>query len=160
MTEKLYPYTFKDTGVHVLIRKVSPLLVVELQKAFPPPVPPRQMVEVGGKMVEESNPSHPDYQEALTRYSSDFELRVRRLLIARGVVIPGENTTWKDEVRELKDFWLETYGKELEGDDKLIYIAHIAIGTDADMTELISAIVQRSQPSEEAVTAAKDSFPG
>ena len=160
MTEKLYPFIFQDTGVEVFIKKVSPLLVVELQKAFPAPVPPRQRVEIGGEWVEEPNPAHPDHVQALEQYSVEFEQRVRKLLISRGVVIPEANTTWRDEVKELRQFWMDTYGKELDGDDKAVYIAHIAIGTDADMTDLLSKILQRSQPTEEAVASAKDSFPG
>ena len=160
MTEKLYPFEFKDTGVMVMVRKVSPMLVVELQKAFPAPTPPRQKVEVAGEMVEEPNPSHPDHLEALNVYSREMEGRIRQLLITRGVIIPEANTTWKDEVKELRKFWLDIYGKELEGDDKSVYISNIAVGTDLDLTDLLAAILQRSQPTEVAVSAAKDTFQG
>lgn len=160
MTDKLWPFEFRDTGVTVYIRKVSPMLVVELQKAFPPPVPPRQRVEIGGEFVEEPNPAHPDYLDAMKAYNVEFEQRVRKLLINRGVIIPEVNTTWKDEVAELRQFWLDTYGKELEGDDKSLYISYLAVGTDADLTDLLTAIMQRSQPTEAEVSAAKASFQG
>lgn len=160
MTEKLYPFTFKDTGVEVFIRKVSPMLVVELQKAFPPPAPPRQKVEIGGEMVEETNPADPDFADAVKAYNTEFEQKVRRLLITRGVVFPEGNTTWRDEVKELRKFWLDTYEKELEGDDKTVFISYLAVGTDADLSDLLTAIMQRSQPTEGEVSAAKASFPG
>lgn len=160
MTDKLYNYTFKDTGIRVQIRKVSPMSVVELQKAFPAPTPPRQRVEVGGEWMEESNPSDPDYLAAKERHGQELEMRVRQLMIRRGVIIPPDNVTWQDEVKEFRAFWLETYGKELEGDDKEIYISHIAIGTDSDYVELVDAITRRSQPTEGEVAAARSSFPG
>ena len=157
---ELTAFTFKDTGVKVQIKKVSPLLVVELQKAFPPPTPPRQRVQIGDEWTEEPNPAHPDYTEAMGRYSQEMEMRVRRLLINRGVVIPEDGNDWKAEVTELRAFWLDTYGKELEGDDKTVYISNIAVGTDQDLSDLLTAIMQRGQPTEEVVAAAKASFPG
>ena len=93
-------------------------------------------------------------------YNRQFEMRVRRLLISRGVVIPGENKTWEEEVGDLRAFWKAEYGQELEGDDKTIFISYIAVGTDSDLTDLLAAIMQRSQPTEAAVAAAKASFPG
>jgi hypothetical protein len=110
--------------------------------------------------VIESNPAHPDYVATMNEYNREFEMRVRRLLIKRGVEIPGENKEWQDEVTELRDFWREEYTKELEGDDKMLYISYIAVGTDGDLTDLLGAIMQRSQPTEAAVAAAKASFPG
>jgi hypothetical protein len=160
MTEKLYNYTFKDTGVRVQIRKVSPMLVVELQRSFPAPTPPRQRVEVAGEMVEEANPSDPDYIAAKERHGQELEMRVRKLMIQRGVIIPPDNTGWQAEVAELKAFWLETYGAELEGNEKELYVSHIAIGTDSDYLELVEAITRRSQPTEGEIAAAKASFPG
>ena len=157
---ELTAFTFKDTGVKVLIKKVSPLLVVELQKAFPPPAPPRQRVQIGDEWAEEPNPAHPDYTEAMAKYSQEMEMRVRMLLINRGVVIPDDNGDWKAEVAELREFWQVNYGKELAGDDKTVYISNIAVGTDMDLGDLLTAIMQRSQPTEEAVAAAKSSFPG
>jgi hypothetical protein len=160
--EKLYPFMFEDTGIKVNIRKVSPMLVVELQKAFPPPAPPRQRVRIGesDEYSEEPNPAHPDYLIALGQYNQELEQRVRKLLIQRGVVIPPELDGWKDEVKELREWWLEAYGKELEGDDKTIYISYIAVGTDSDLADLLAVIMQRSQPTEEAINIAKDTFPG
>lgn len=161
MTEKLYPFVFADTGIQVNIRKVSPMLVVELQKAFPPPTPPRQRVQIGDSddYTEEPNPAHPDYLLAMGKYNQELEMKVRQLLIKRGVVL-DLTSDWKDQVDELRQFWLDTYGKELEGDDKVLYISYIAVGTDSDLSDLLAAIMQRSQPTEEAVETAKSTFQG
>jgi hypothetical protein len=160
MSEKLWPFEFKDTGIVVSIRKVSPLLTVELRKAFPPPAPPMQAVDVAGEMVEEINFSDPDYIKASEEYAIEFENQMRELLVERGVIIPETNTTWKNEVTELREFWRSRYGKELGPNDKMEFILHIAVGTDMDFMELIRAITTRSQPTEEAITAAKAAFPG
>ena len=111
-------------------------------------------------MVEEANPSDPDYIAAKERHGQELEMRVRKLMIQRGVIIPPDNTGWQAEVAELKAFWLETYGAELEGNEKDLYVSHIAIGTDSDYLELVEAITRRSQPTEGEVAAAKATFQG
>lgn len=159
-TNALTPHTFKDTGKVVQIRKVSPLLIMQLQKDFPEPVPPMQEVDYGdGKKVLEPNPAHPDHELALRQYRYDFEQRMRQMMIDRGVVLELSEDD-KQEIQDLRDYWQANYGKALPGSDKFIYISYLCIGTDADMDELVTAISRRSQPSHGAVEAAKKSFPG
>ena len=160
---ELIPYVIKDTGTQILIKRVSPLLVMELNKQFPLPLPPKQTVEVGGETREEYNYADPDYEKTLTEYSEAQEKRIRRLLIKRGVVIPEDNVTWRDEIEQKRRDWLEDFGVELprlDTDDKVDWIGYCAIGTDEDYEELYRAIMRRSQPTVEAVEAAKSGFPG
>ena len=164
-TSELTPHTFKDTGIKVKIRKVSPMLIMEVQKAFPPPKPPMQEVvygdpgESGAKTVEEPNEAHPDYLVAIDEYNLELEAKVRQLMFKRGVRIHLDEEQ-KQEVKELREEWKEMFDKDLSGSDKYLYISYIAIGTDADMEELQEVIMRRSQPTEAAIAEAKAGFQG
>lgn len=160
---ELIPHVIKDTGTKILIKRVSPLLVMELRKQFPEPLPQKQTVDVGGETREEYNYADPDYAAALDQYTDDQEKRIRKLLVKRGVVIPPDNTTWEAEIEAKRLEWLEDFGVELprlDSDDKVDWICYCAIGTDEDYEELYRAILRRSQPTAEAVDAAKSGFPG
>lgn len=153
---ELIPYTFKDTQVKVKLRKVSPLLALELRRAYPEPKPPMQEVDYGdGEKKLEPNPSHPDYVRELEEHNIKIELLTRKMLIKRGVVcdVPME------DVEQLQADWLDLTGTELPEKDPLVaYISYIAIGSDKDMEELIYAVMRRSQPTEEAVASHQDTF--
>ena len=162
---ELHPFTFKDTGITVQIRKVSPLLIMEVQKAMPVPKPPTQEVvygdpnDPGAKRVEEPNEAHPDYLESIDKYNGELEAKVRKFMIERGVVITLSDEQ-KNEVKELREYWKEEFSAELSGNDKYLYVSYIAIGTDADMEEVMDVIMRRSQPTEAAMAEAKDGFQG
>lgn len=151
---ELIPHTFKDSGVTVQIKKVSPLLILELQRAFPKPEPPTQEVMIGDKKVIESNPAHPDYVLALEKYQIELEKKIRRLLIKRGVKCDVP----EDEVSELRKFWADEGLGELDPNDLVVYISYIACGTDSDLEDLITKITRRSQPTEAEIKASVDSF--
>lgn len=148
---RLTPYEFKDTGEVVQIRKVSPLLLMQLQNRYPEPKPPMQTVDYGDGPKLEPNPASPEYAAALRQHQVDMERRIRKLLIQRGVVIE-----WNDErkaaLADLRAYWSAENGEELEGSDEVVYVSYIAMGSDADFEELIAAILQRSQPTEAKVS--------
>lgn len=156
---ELTPFIMKDTGKTVLIKKVSPLLLMELRKAFKEPKPPSQEVEINGRKVIEENRAHPDFKAALEAYNIEFETRMRRLLINRGVVVTMTDEV-KAEVAALRAEWEEETGSPLTGSDSYIYVSYIAIGTEEDMNDLIAEITQRSQPTPSEVELAKRTFPG
>jgi hypothetical protein len=155
---ELTSFVFKDTGVTVPIRKVSPYLVMDLQRAFPPPEPPLNEVDYGdGKKVMEPNEASPAYQRELVKYNTALQERLQILLIKRGVAIELSDAQ-KAEVVELREFMKNELQIDLDPDDKVVYITRIAMGTDGDLTDLINAIMRRSQPTEEAVSEATKSI--
>jgi hypothetical protein len=154
---ELTPFTFKDTGINIKIRKVSSFLVNELNKLYPAPKPPMQEVDYGdGKVVMEPNEAHPNYIQTMADYQNLKMEQLKKLLVRRGVECEVDT----EAVQELRDYWRAEYGKELEGTDKEIYIFYICAGTDKDADELMEAILRRSQPTKEAVELAKVTFPG
>lgn len=151
-------FTFKDTGVTVAIRKVSPLLNIELRKSFPPPKPPMTSVDYGdGTRKTEPNPNDPAYLEAVQRYEIEFEERARKLHIRRGVELTLDEYQ-QTQVAELRQE-MQEIGVALDADDNFVYICYIAVGTEDDFNELIDAITRRSHPTEEAVQEVVDTFP-
>lgn len=157
-TDKLKTFVCKDTGVVLQIQNVGSALVSQLRRDFPPPQPPMQEVDYGdGNKKMEPNAAAPEYIEALTRYAIDFEDKLQRLVIKRGVVLTLTEEQ-KQEIQDLREFYRTEYGKEISYDDKMAYILMIAGGTDDGLAELVNAIVRRSQPVEEDVQAALDTF--
>jgi len=154
----MHEYTFKDTGVAVHIRKVSPLLLLRLREDFPPPRPPMQEVDYGdGKKKMEPNPAHPDYQEAQDTYNVEMEKRLRRLLIRRGVKLDW-TPEMKAEVVEVRELYLSETGREMEEDDHVVFVSYVAVGTDKDLEELLEVIMRRSAPTEAAAAEAQERF--
>jgi len=156
---ELTPFTFKDGGYQVQIRKVSPLLVMEVQRGFPPPEPPMQEVDYGdGKKKLEPNAAHPSHLKAMKAYDTELELRVRRAMIQFGVVYTLTDDD-KQRLKEIRDYWAENKMGELEKNDLVAFISYVAIGSPDDMNELIETIMRRSQPTEMAVKQAAELFP-
>ncbi len=161
MTAELIPYTFKDTGRTVMIRKISPYLINELRKLYPAPEAPTQVVDYDGEKIVESNPSHPDHVKAMQEYNLMIEQRMRRLIIKRGVVVDFTPEI-EQEIEELRAFWAEeTEGHEIEETDNTVfYVTYLCFGSDADAEELLDAIMRRSQPTREDVELTKAAFRG
>jgi hypothetical protein len=157
---ELKRHVFKDTGRVVFIKKVSPLLLAQIGRDFPPPRPPKQKVDYGdGDIREEENPSHPDHVDAMGKYFMELEEKSRSFVIKRGVVVTLTEED-KEEIDRVREDYKEEIGVELRGSDKMVYVSHICIGSPEDMEELLRAINGRSEPTNEEVAAAKDTFQG
>lgn len=157
---KLVPFVFPDSKVEVKIRKVSPLLALEVQRSIEKPEPPLETVTLAsGEESQEPNRSHPDYAIALQKYNIEVEEKTKKLLINRGVNIVMTDEM-KAEVKELREYMKDELGTELGVSDKEAYISYIAIESAKDFESLIQAVLGASQPTTEAVEASKDSFQG
>lgn len=157
---KLVPFTFPDSGVEVKIRKVSPLLALEVQRSIKKPEPPlEKVILASGEESEEPNRSHPDYLDALQQYNIEVEEKTKKLLISRGVNIVMTDEM-KEEVKELREYMKKEMGIDLPVNDKEAYISYIAIESAKDFESLIQAVLGASQPTTEAVETSKDSFQG
>lgn len=156
----LTPFKFEDSGREILIRRVSPYLVYELQKAFPEPKPPVQEVVYPGNVKKmEPNPQNPEYLAALAKYNQDFQDRMTRLIIKRGVEVKLTEED-QQEIQELRDFMKKEYEITLDPDNAMVYVLNICVGSDGDLDDLVAAIMRRSQPTEESVKNALSGFQG
>lgn len=157
----LTDFTFKDTGITVKIRKVSPMLAADVAASMPEPLPPEQEVDYGeprGKVMER-NYSDPGYQAAVAAHQKKIFSALQRVIILRAVIVEGDD--WKEEVKEYRDFIKKMTGVPLdEPDDLVVYVLRVCVGSEDDLTDLLSAITRRSQPTQEAIEQAKRSFRG
>lgn len=154
----LIPFTFKDTGETVFLKKISPLLINEVRKASPPPKPPKNEVDYGdGKKVWEENASDPDYQAALKAYELEVQERILKLVIRRGVLVEM-NEERMARVEELRAEMREDLGMELDSDPKYVFVAYCAVGSGEDLQELAESVFRRSQPTEGAIQEAVETF--
>lgn len=153
--------TLVDSGVTLPIRKVSPLLSLELRKAFPVPEAPLEEVEYpNGNIVKEKNENNKAYLESLKKYTEDFDLKLRNMMVSLGVPLEM-NEERKAELENVRNFWKENFNKELPRQSDLVdYVMYVAIGSDRDMEDLVREILMRSQPTEEGIQRAIASFPG
>lgn len=156
------PFTFPDSGITVLVRRMSPdtmnLIGQAVRKSMPPPEPPQQEVEYpdGSKRMEK-NESHPDYRNAMEVYvmevAQEAANRMMRF-IARRVEVEVD----LEAVQTFRED-MEAIGVTLEEtDDKVVYVRHILVSSKEDYQALTNFIAQISQPTKEAVDAHKDSF--
>ena len=115
---ELNPFTFKDTGITVQIRKVSPLLIMEVQKAMPVPKPPMQEVvygdpdDPGAKKVQEPNETHPDYLAAIDKYNMDLESKSVNDVLTIPVLIDAKLEKVKVKFMGTETINVANYGKK------------------------------------------------
>jgi hypothetical protein len=162
--EKLYDFTFRDTGRTVQIRKISTLLRAEVrrglvaQPAYAEPQPPQSEVDYGEGKVRIPNPAHPVYQQLLAawrgRLQDAISERLKVLAIKRGVVCAVDS----DALARARANALED-GIDLSGyDDHYAYVAFVCIGSEDDWAELLRAIFERAAPQEAAVQSHIEAF--
>jgi hypothetical protein len=161
MSSKLFVHHIVDTDRNITYCKVSPRLIKQMLDDYPikPPQPPLNDVTwADGHVKKEPNTTDPEYLKALADYNTEIALAINDFLIERGVVITLSKED-QEEVKELKRWWQQRYGKDLPGSDKFIFVAHILIGTPEDLRELVNAITRRSQATLEATQEALATFP-
>jgi hypothetical protein len=163
--EKLYDFTFEDTGRSVQIRKVSTLLRAEIRRqvvalpAFAEPQPPQAEVDYGEGKVKIPNPAHPIYQQLKSEWNrrvlDEVAARLKRRAIQHGVVVEVD----LDAVAQARAHAAED-GIDLSAyDDHYVYVAFVCVGSESDWTDLLKAVFERAAPQEAAVQAHIASFP-
>lgn len=145
---RLQPHTFKSTGVSVYLRPIPPFLLRTVGKTLVAPEPPEEDVpQIDGTTRREKNRAHPDYIAAMKTYDERVNEATADLIVTRGVFLTLTDAM-REEVKQLREFMQARFGVELDGDDTTAYVKHIAIGTPAELRELIMAVTARSVPTD------------
>lgn len=151
-------YTFKDSGITVQLRKLSPFMGDQvgraLRKEREAPNPPVNMVQYGdGKPTAEPNLADPAYQRELEEYETwvaqEAGKRMMDLVIRAAIVIDDVD---EDEVARVREV-MEAVGAPIDPDmsDREVYIRFVCVGTQDDLEDLMAAATRRSQPTEAAI---------
>lgn len=154
---KVYKHTFLDTGKVVGVKKVSPLLIADLRQKYlrkhMPPAPVNKVEWADGTIHEEVNPADPDYKAKVEALEAEAEEYLRKVLIKRGVVVKLDEEALA-EVEEVRQELIEQDEADAKADDKYLYVCYVCVGTNEDIQDLISAITQRSEATEEMIADA------
>ncbi len=159
-------FTFKDSGITVQFYRIGPMtrqqISLQVQRDIPKPPPPIVQTEIG----PEENEADPDYEKQLRAWEAACtqELNLRLLKIAALNTVCDVDTAAVARVKRnlaaAKTPWEDDTALADEDNDRICYILHVAIATQEDLEEFGTAILTRSQPTEAAVQAHIDSFPG
>ena len=156
MTSKITSVTLPDSGVTLQIKRISPMLLVDLRKqlkrGIAKPQPPLQEVLIGDEKKMQPNEAHPDYLAALQDYNADIGQLYIEAIIYLGVECEIDAAS----VLALRESDL---GEFLPKSDKVVYVSRIACESERDLTLMQNAILGRAQPTEAAVGESAESFP-
>jgi len=171
--KSLPEHTFKDAGVTVRLRKLSPSTLQDMQRSVEKewkasddadkhePQPP--IIEADG--IVEKNEADPTYQTEHVAWQVRVNAEVNRRLYVIAALYAVEMDIDHDQVAELRRMYQLT-GVEVEEDerltqderDRVFYLTRILIATPEDRVEFTQAVTARIQPSEEDIKAHADSF--
>ena len=144
-----------STGVTVGIRKVSPFTLDAVRRHYPAPKPPLVDVAYGDKTTKEPNESDPDYLAALEQHQLLVSTKITDAMFQLGLDVDVDAAAlaaFREEMAALEI--------TISGNDKQVYIRHVAIGTKDDMDLISRAITRTTMPTEEAVQEHLDTFSG
>jgi hypothetical protein len=177
-------FLFRDSGYEVEMHKMGPATLSQVAEAIRAecaklpdghehklPEPPLETIEIGGETRTERNERHPDYLKRLDKWSqwASQEINSRLLRIAAVAYVDPIDTTPEDIHQEAARMrrilkaegielpFFEQY--DLEENDRIIWLMHVAASTAEDLKEFYAALTQRSAVSEEAVQAHISTFP-
>jgi hypothetical protein len=146
-----------ECGVTVELRRVPPLTLQEFDRQYerdhPVPVPPKQQVDYGNGPVSEDNRAAPDFLQAIAQYNGEKARAAMDLILWKGVKVDVDAVALQEARDDAAQF-----GMTLPGDDRLVYIKHVLIGSSEELLELRDAILLRGQPTEAAIAQAAGEF--
>lgn len=167
-------HTFQDSGITVRLRKLSPMTSQRLSEAvrreYPPPEPPTYEVEYGDTQVREINDADPTYLARYARWQETtakvFNERLLKLVCLDAIEIEldadaqAEITRKKRSLAVVGVAWEDDPDLSVDENARLFYVQHCCLASPDDMRELYAAVTARSQPTEAAVAAHVETFPG
>lgn len=169
-------HTFKDSGITVRLRKLSPvarddvIAGVSRDLADTKPQPPIVEVDYGQGKIKEPHTGDPTYirhlQEWQAGVSSEANARLFKLACLDAVEVEigdSERALIARKQRYMriagKVEWQPDPNLHPEENDQWFYIAYVACASLEDIKEFYEAVLTRSQPTEAAIEQHKASFP-
>lgn len=155
MGAKTRTFTF-SSGWTIDYHSVSPQVFIAVQAAVPWPEPVFQTVDYGAGPVQEINEAAPEYQAALLERQVKVGEMLAAIYIERAMLpLNDEQRAAVQEIRaDLKARGIDT----LPEDDRRCFLEYVACGRDGELPEFFAAVRGISQPQEERIAAAVQSF--
>lgn len=143
-----------DRGVEIPLHPVTQLMMEPLVAELTPPQAPVEDTDIG--LVE--NTTHPDYLEAVERYTLDKKNLIENLYFEFGTDIDID----QGKVDRIKAKYRRLPTKnplELQS-DLLIYVKMVLLSTLEEYNDLLNAIVAEGQPTPGVIAEAREAFRG
>lgn len=159
---KLFEITLPDCGLTVRYRRISGMMLMQIQRDFPEPRPPLVKVRYGDEVREEINEADPAYLAARVRHQADLNWIGLATALDEGVIldVPVEEVrAFRERYRERTRTVDYPDGKSLPGSDKVVYLLNMGILSENDITALMEAIGRSSHPTEAAIAEVTATFP-
>ena len=170
-------HTFRDSGITVKLHKLSPMTsqeimtAVQRERADSKPEPPMVEIDYGKGKIDEPHYGHPHYQDRLQRWQAECNAEANRRLFKLACLAAVEMEMTAEVQAAIarkkrlmriaaKLEWEDDPDLELEENNQIFYITHIACASPDDVQEFYQAIALRSQPTEAAIEQHKASFRG
>jgi hypothetical protein len=145
-------FTFSD-GTTVTLERVGPLIAAEIQSEHPAPQPP---LAPGVDGALEPNPADPDYAAALEQHATTINLLITDAYLDLGV---SDDIAVDEAAVARVRRYQASRGKDISHlTDKVVYLKYILMRSEADIGELLLAIVSYDRPTEGAISAAEAAF--
>ena len=156
-SNELKPYRIKSTGETVMLRRSMSysMLMMALMKQHPKPTPPMQVVELAGQKQIYPNYADPDYTAAVEMWNGELAVKASDIMLKSAVVVEMTPER-KAAVKQFRELMGDTM--QLNEPDSMVWLRYIALANDHDVTDLIAAIRNISQPTEQAVEEAAEGF--
>lgn len=146
-----------STGREVELKQVSPMTLEAAAATVEKPKAPLQDIldPITGRVVaQERNEAHPDYKADLAEWEEKRMEAASKAAMLMGVSVEVDTAA----VKAVRDQFREIFHKELDPDDRYVYIAHCLIPSREDLEALGAAINGRSRPGEAGVAKALEGF--
>ena len=146
-------YTFASSGITVEYQSVSQRLLREFQIQYRhkhAPKPPVQIIVIDGKEIAEPNLAHPDFEQAMQGFEIEMAQAVNKFVIKRAVKSESIDRALLADALE---------GVDNPEDERIAYVYYVAALDEEEIWSFASAIINRSQASEEGIAAQAESFP-
>jgi hypothetical protein len=156
--ENLIPFTFPVSGETLLVKRVSlGAINMSLRRQYPKPFAPVQKVEVGpGRFQNVTNFHDPEYKSRVETWNSEINQMTMEVALKRCL----HRHLNEEQKKKVSQFLKENPEMVGTGEDFDIYLEQICFAADADIVGLAEFIRTDGEPTEEAVEATLQSFPG
>lgn len=159
---KVTPYTLPD-GTEITLGRVSPMLSVTLQAAYPKPKPPVERVQITDEdWIEEENLADPAYLRALAERNEKLNNLFMQTVVELGAKLPFDEAELQRRLSAFNAIFVKLTDGALIDTSKptYAYIFYVSGAGKDEIEDITSIILSRSAPKEEAIAAAVDTFQG
>lgn len=134
------------SGITFKLRPVPPFLIIDSQRRYPEPKPPKALVPDKGDDVYEENIHDPEYVRAMTEWRNSIGEISNAILMTRGTELEAsslpsdiegpDGTDWAEDVMEFAEIAVPLVGRRRY----FCWMKYVALASMDDFTGIIQKI--------------------